>query len=64
MLNVAGEIELTGNFTNTANGTSAKYQSTGIERFSGDANSTVYGTMDDTTLVNNFYDLKLKKDAA
>ncbi|MGB1247801.1 MAG: T9SS type A sorting domain-containing protein [Chitinophagales bacterium] len=61
--NVIGEIELTGDFTNTADGTNAKYESTGIERFSGNTNSTVFGTMNGILLVNNFYDLKLDKDA-
>lgn len=64
LINDDGEIELTGDFTNTANGTSALYESTGIERFSGDDNSAVSGNLDGTTgNVNQFYNLKVNKSA-
>jgi hypothetical protein len=55
-------IELTGNWTNTS--TSNYYVSTGIERFLGAANQTIYGTWNGTTSnQNQFYDLKVKKSA-
>lgn len=63
--NINGEIELTGNFTNTANGTNAYYESTGIERFSGNANSLISGNLNGTSgNTNQLYDLKINKAIA
>lgn len=41
-------IELTGNFTNTVGLGVSKYESTGIERFSGDSSQTISGVFNDT----------------
>jgi len=64
-VNQTGEIELTGDFTNTANGSSAFYESTGIERFSGNDVSAISGDLSDTTAnLNQFFNLKVDKSAA
>lgn len=64
-VNSDGVIELTGNFTNTANGTSAFYESNGEERFSGSGNSNISGNLSGTTLNRNqLNNLKVDKDAA
>lgn len=64
-VNNDGAIELTGDFSNTANGSDAYYESNGVERFSGNSNSTVSGDLQGTTgNRNQFYNLKINKDAA
>jgi hypothetical protein len=64
-VNDNGEIELTGNWTNIADGTNAFFQSNGIERFSGAGNSIVSGDMDGISgTINQFYNLKIAKDIA
>ena len=61
-VNDSSELELTGNFTNNTNGVTAMYESTGTERFSGDTNSIISGTWNDTTgNINQFHYLKIKK---
>lgn len=65
LINNVGEIELTGDFTNNANGTTAFYESTGIERFSGADTSAIRGTLNDTTAnYNQFYNLKVNKNSS
>lgn len=64
IFNDAGEIELTGNWTNTP-GVSGSYESTGIERFTGSNNQIVAGTMNGTVgNINQFYNLRVDKSAA
>lgn len=64
-INNDGVIELTGDFSNTANGSDGYYESTGVERFSGNSNSTVSGDLQGTTgNRNQFYSLKINKDVA
>lgn len=61
-VNNKGEIEITGNFNNNANGISAKFESNGIEVFSGSTNSLLSGNFSDTTgNINQFYALKIDK---
>ena len=61
-INDSSEIELTGDFTNTADGVHAFYESNGIERFSGNDTSAIRGDFSDTTAnLNQFYNLKINK---
>lgn len=63
-VNNDGDIELTGNFTNTANGSDAYYESNGIERFSGTGNSLISGDLQGTTdNINQLYDVKINKES-
>lgn len=58
--NNIGLIELTGNWTNTSS--SNFYFSTGIERFLGSSDQTIFGVWNGTTSnQNQFYDLKVRK---
>lgn len=58
--NFGSFIELKGDFTNSP--TTYHYTSTGIERLSGTANQTIYGTWNGTTLnQDQFYTLKINK---
>lgn len=66
--NEDGDIELTGNWTNTVGAGASKYESTGEEKFSGTANQTITGTFNGTTDgslnsttsgINQFYNVKL-----
>ena len=59
--NIDGIVELTGNFTNTADQTNAKYESTGVERFSGASTQTISGNLNGLDTLNNFYNLKIDK---
>ena len=59
--NIDGIVELTGNFTNTADQTNAKYESTGVERFSGASTQTISGNLNGLDALNNFYNLKIDK---
>ena len=59
--NIDGIVELSGNFTNTADETNAKYESTGIERFSGASPQVVSGDINGLDSLNNFYNLKIDK---
>jgi len=61
--NIDGVLELTGNFTNTADETNAKYESTGVERFSGSSTQVISGDFDGIASLNNLYNLKLDKAA-
>jgi hypothetical protein len=64
-INQLGEVEITGDWTNIANGLDAYYQSNGIERFSGDADSRISGSFDGVSGdINQFYNLKISKDNA
>ena len=65
--NANGVLELTGNFTNTVSDT-AKYESTGVEKFSNTSAVTISGTLNDSTSgtlnavssgINQFYNLKI-----
>ena len=57
--NAAGEIQVTGDFTNTGT-----YTSTGDEVFLGSSNSVVNGTMNGTGATNNFRNLFIVKAGA
>jgi hypothetical protein len=66
LVNKAGAIELTGNWTNTQ--TNNKYQSSGAEKFYGTAQQTISGTMNGTTNAsglydNQFYNLKVYRNS-
>lgn len=64
LINNGGRIEVTGNFTNTANGTDAYYQSSGEEIFSGAGDITISGTLNGTSgNINQFNDVILRKNA-
>ncbi len=56
-------LELKGNITN--NPTSYHYISTGIERFTGNSNQTIYGSWNGTTSnQDQFYTLKINKSSS
>lgn len=59
--NIDGIIELTGHFSNTADETNAKYESTGIERFSGSSTQVLSGDLNGLASLNNFYNFKIDK---
>ena len=59
--NIDGIVELTGNFTNTADETNAKYESTGVERFSGASNQIISGDLNGLASLNNLYNVKIDK---
>ena len=69
LLNIDGKLnnsnsflELKGNITNSP--TTYHYSSNGIERLSGTANQTIYGTWNGTTLnQDQFYNLKINKSS-
>jgi len=48
-VNSSAKMELTKDFTNTANGTAAYYESSGEERFSGNINANISGNLDGTS---------------
>ena len=57
--NIDGILELTGNFTNTADETNAKYESTGVERFSGSSTQVISGDFNGIASVNYLYNFRL-----